>query len=70
MVSAIWSMPPYEASQMPLVFFLNFLKIMDYLNLKIDHNGLQLQIEAKLMLAKYFLKLVENILRIMKLTKL
>jgi predicted NAD/FAD-binding protein len=32
MVSAIWSMPPYEASQMPLSFFLSFLKIMDYLN--------------------------------------
>ena len=26
MVSAIWSMPPYEASQMPLVFFLSFFK--------------------------------------------
>ena len=26
MVSAIWSMPPYEASQMPLIFFLNFFK--------------------------------------------
>ena len=26
MVSAIWSMPPYEASQMPLKFFLNFFK--------------------------------------------
>ena len=26
MVSAIWSMPPYEASQMPLNFFLNFFK--------------------------------------------
>ena len=26
MVSAIWSMPPYEASQMPMVFFLNFFK--------------------------------------------
>ena len=26
MVSAIWSMPPFEASQMPLVFFLNFFK--------------------------------------------
>ena len=26
MVSAIWSMPPYEASQMPLTFFLNFFK--------------------------------------------
>ena len=26
MVSAIWSMPPYEASQMPLRFFLNFFK--------------------------------------------
>jgi len=32
MVSAIWSMPPYEASQMPLNFFLSFFKIMDYLN--------------------------------------
>ena len=32
MVSAIWSMPPYEASQMPLKFFLNFFKIMDYSN--------------------------------------
>jgi predicted NAD/FAD-binding protein len=26
MVSAIWSMPPYEVSQMPLSFFLNFFK--------------------------------------------
>ena len=26
MVSAIWSMPPYEASQMPLIFFINFFK--------------------------------------------
>jgi len=26
MVSAIWSMQPYEASQMPLLFFLNFFK--------------------------------------------
>jgi len=26
MVSAIWSMPPYEATQMPLAIFLNFLK--------------------------------------------
>jgi len=26
MVSAIWSMPPYESSQMPLKFFLNFFR--------------------------------------------
>ena len=26
MVSAIWSMPPYESSQMPLTFFINFFK--------------------------------------------
>ena len=26
MVSAIWSIPPYEASQMPLSFFINFFK--------------------------------------------
>jgi uncharacterized protein len=26
MVSAIWSMPPYEAKQMPLTFFLSFFK--------------------------------------------
>ncbi len=26
MVSAIWSMPPYESSQMPLSFFINFFK--------------------------------------------
>ena len=26
MVSAIWSMPPYEASQMPLKFFISFFK--------------------------------------------
>ena len=26
MVAAIWSMPPYEASQMPLTFFLNFFQ--------------------------------------------
>ena len=32
MVSAIWSMPPYEANEMPLKFFLNFFKIMDCLN--------------------------------------
>ena len=43
---------------------------MDYSNLKIDHNGLQLLIEVKLMLVKYFPKLVENILKIMKSTKL
>ena len=30
MVSAIWSMPNYEASEMPLKFFLKFFKIMDY----------------------------------------
>ena len=26
MVSAIWSMPPYEANQMPLKFFLKFFQ--------------------------------------------
>ncbi len=26
MVSAIWSMPPYEASNMPLIFFISFFK--------------------------------------------
>ena len=26
MVAAIWSMPPYEAKQMPLIFFINFFK--------------------------------------------
>ena len=26
MVAAIWSMPPYEASQMPLSFFLKFFQ--------------------------------------------
>ena len=26
MVSAIWSMPPYEATQMPLKFFLKFFQ--------------------------------------------
>ena len=26
MVSAIWSMPPYEASKMPLKFFLKFFQ--------------------------------------------
>ena len=26
MVAAIWSMPPYEAKQMPLNFFINFFK--------------------------------------------
>ena len=53
MVSAIWSMPPYEANQMPLNFFIKFFKIMDYLKLKIDHNGIQYPIEAKLMLIRY-----------------
>jgi hypothetical protein len=43
---------------------------MVYLNLKIDLNGIPLQIEVKLMLIKYYLKLVVNILRIMKLIKL
>ena len=41
MVSAIWSMPPYEAKEMQLVFFLDFSKIMVCLNLKIDHSGTQ-----------------------------
>ena len=53
MVSAIWSMPPYEASQMPLSFFLNFFKNHGFLKLKIDLSGIQLQIEVKLMLIKY-----------------
>ena len=39
MVSAIWSMPPYEAGKMPMNFFLKFFKITDCLNLKIDLNG-------------------------------
>ena len=26
MVASIWSMPPYEAKQMPLIFFINFFK--------------------------------------------
>ena len=52
MVSAIWSMPPYEVNQMPLNFFIKFFKIMDYLKLKIDHNGIQYPIEAELMLIK------------------
>ena len=33
MVSAIWSMPPYEAKNMPLNFFLNFFKILSIINL-------------------------------------
>ena len=52
MVSAIWSMPPYEASQMPLTFFLSFFKNHGLFKLKIDHNGIQLKIEAKHMLIK------------------
>jgi uncharacterized protein len=34
MVSAIWSMPPYEATQMPLSFFLNFFKNHGLFNIK------------------------------------
>ena len=69
MVSAIWSMPPFEASQMPLTFFLSFFKNHGLFKL-IDLNGIPFQIEVKLMLIKYYLKLVVNILRIMKLIKL
>ena len=66
MVSAIWSMPPYEAKQMPLTFFLNFSKIMDYLKLRIDHNGLLSKIEVDLTLKKYWKILVGNITKIMR----
>ena len=34
MVAAIWSMPPYEASQMPLKFFLKFFQNHGLFNLK------------------------------------
>ena len=34
MVAAIWSMPPYEAKQMPLNFFINFFKNHGLFNLK------------------------------------
>ena len=34
MVSAIWSMPPYEAKQMPLTFFLKFFQNHGLFNLK------------------------------------
>ena len=34
MVAAIWSMPPYEARQMPLIFFINFFKNHGLFNLK------------------------------------
>ena len=39
MVAAIWSMPPYEATQMPLTFFLKFffLLLLDFL-LKTMHH--------------------------------
>ena len=43
---------------------------MDYLNLKIDQSGLQVLIEAKLMLIKFYQVLVVNILKIMRSTKL
>ena len=52
MVAAIWSMPPYEAKQMPLNFFINFFKNHGLFNLKIDLSGLLYQIEAKLTLTK------------------
>ncbi len=34
MVAAIWSMPPYEAKQLPLNFFINFFKNHGLFNLK------------------------------------
>ncbi len=34
MVAAIWSMPPYEAKQMPIKFFINFFKNHGLFNLK------------------------------------
>ena len=34
MVSAIWSMPPYEAQQMPLKFFIKFFQNHGLFNLK------------------------------------
>jgi predicted NAD/FAD-binding protein len=38
MVSAIWSMPPYEATQMPLIFFLNFFKNHGLFKIKNRHQ--------------------------------
>ena len=40
MVAAIWSMPFEKAKDLPLKLFLDFLLIMDYLNLKKDLSGI------------------------------
>ena len=40
MVSAIWSMPPYEASKMPITFFLKFFQNHGLFKLKIDLSGI------------------------------
>ena len=69
MVSAIWSMPPSDASKMPLNFFLKFFQNHGLFKLKKDQNGLLLPIEVGLMLKKFYQKLVGNTLKIMKLIK-
>ena len=47
MVSAIWSMPPYEARKMPLKFFLKFFQNHGLFKLKDRPQWLQFQIEAE-----------------------
>ena len=56
MVSAIWSMPPLEASKMPLKFFLKFFQNHGLFKLKKDLNGLQSLTEAELMFKKFYQK--------------
>ena len=52
MVAAIWSMPFSKAKEMPLRLFLNFFINHGLFKLKIDLNGILLQIEVELMLNK------------------
>tara|TARA_Y100000992_G_scaffold5648_1_gene3639 strand:+ start:147 stop:389 length:243 start_codon:yes stop_codon:yes gene_type:complete len=52
MVSAIWSMPPYEANKMPIIFFLKFFQNHGLFKLKNRPHGILYLIEAELMLVK------------------
>ena len=66
MVSAIWSMPPYEASKMPLKFFLKFFQNHGLFKLKNRLNGILSQIEVGLTSIKFYRILVESISKIIK----
>ena len=69
MVSAIWSMPPYEASQMPLKFFLNFFRNHGLFKLKNRPQWFTVTNRSKTYVDKIYQKLAVNIIKTMKLIR-